>query len=70
LFAERGKRIALPPRCIGGDPGSGRLVEILPNCPSRRSVRRSVIRPNEELPLRGATFSDFLETYVREIRPF
>ena len=69
-LALNGEGIALLPRFIVEDDlEAGRLVEVLPDWSAPAIWLTLFYPPYDQLPLRVATFSDFFETYVKEIRP-
>ncbi|MDO5371687.1 LysR family transcriptional regulator [Paracoccus sp. (in: a-proteobacteria)] len=65
-----GEGIALLPRFIvEEDLDAGRLAEVLPDWSSPEIWLTLYYPPYARLPLKVATFSDFFETFIKEIRP-
>lgn len=65
-----GEGIALLPRFIvETELATGRMVEVLPDWTTPEIWLTLYYPPYEQLPLRVATFSNFVETYVVDTRP-
>ncbi|TPN33618.1 LysR family transcriptional regulator [Mesorhizobium sp. B2-3-3] len=70
-LALNGEGIVLLPRFIVDDDlAAGRLVEVLADWTTPQIWLTLYYPPYEKLPLRVATFSDFFEAYIQEIRSF
>lgn len=66
----QGEGIALLPRFIVADElAAGHLVQVLPDWTTPPIWLTLFYPPYEQLPLRVATFSDFFESHIKDVRP-
>lgn len=70
-LAVNGEGIALLPRFIvDEDIAAGRLAPVLPDWSAPQIWLTLYYPPYERLPLRVATFSDFFEAWIKDIKSF